>query len=179
MKQLITELKAKLNSINIVTQDSITIPLTALVWNNQIEYLRQGQQMVLPNICSFVEIIVNNSNAVGGQSYNIDSELTINIHLLHTHYSTEGSNDENLLVYDLRKLVIDKLYNYKSNSMVSTINKISEQMDYDHDNLYHYILTYNARIREQINTENIFTLSVPPISLQLDVNEQTILPHGS
>lgn len=179
MKTLITELKTKLRSINIVTQDSITTSLFAILWNNQIENLRQGNELVLPNICAFIEVIVDNTDAVGGNSYNLDSNLTINIHLLHTHYSTESNVDENLLVYDLRKLVIDKLYGFKSNSMVATLDKSGEQMDYDHDNMYHYILTYKTRIREQINTSNIFTLSVPPLDLQVDVNNQTILPHGS
>jgi hypothetical protein len=177
MKQLINDIKAKLNSINIVTQDGITTPLFTILWNNQIEYLKQGQTLALPNICAFIEIIVDSSNSIGGRSYNLENDLSINIHLLHTHYSTESMQDENLLVYDLRKLVIDKLYDFKANNMVAIFDKVGETMDFDHDNLYHYILSYKTRIREQINTDNIFTLSVPPISLQVNLNNKQILPH--
>lgn len=177
MKQLITDLKTKLNSINITTLDSITTHLSCFVWNNQIENLRQGKTIALPNICSFVEIIVNNQNSIGGNSYNIESDIAINIHLMQTHYNTENQLDENMLIYDLRKLVIDSMYGFKSSAMVSTINGVGEQFDYDHDNIYHYILSYTATIREQVNTSNVFTLSVPPIVLQVNVNNQQILPH--
>jgi hypothetical protein len=85
--------------------------------------------------------------------------------------------DENLLVYDLRKLVIDKMYDFKANNMVATFDKVGETMDYNHDNLYHYILSYKTRIREQVNTNGIFTLSVPPVSLQINLNNNQILPH--
>jgi hypothetical protein len=177
MKQLITDLKAKLTSINVVTADGITTPLFTILWNNQIEYLKQGQTLALPNLCAFIEIIVDSSNAVGGRSYNVESDLSINIHLLHTHYSTESMHDENLLVYDFRKLVMDKLYDFKANNMVATFDKVGETMDFEHDNLYHYVLNYKTRIREQINTSGIFTLSVPPVSLQINLNNKQILPH--
>jgi hypothetical protein len=177
MKQLITELKSKLNNITIVTQDGINSNLFAILWNNQIENQLNGQSLALPNICAFIEIIVDSSNAVGGNSYNIQSDITINIHLQHTHYNTEFSNDENLLVYDLRKLVIDSLYGFKSNSMVATLDKTGEQMDFNHSNIYHYIITYKTTIREQISQAGVFTLSQPPTQLQINVNEIQQLPN--
>jgi len=177
MKQFILDLRAKLTSINVVTADGITTPLYTILWNNQIEYLRQGLTLALPNLCAFIEIIVDSSNSIGGRSYNLENDLTINIHLMHTHYSTESMQDENLLVYDFRKLVIDALYDFKANNMVATFDKVGETMDFDHDNIYHYILSYKTRIREQINTSGIFTLSVPPVYLQVNLNNNQILPH--
>ena len=176
MKQFILDIRAKLNSITIVTLDGITSNLFAILWNNQIEYLKQGQTLALPNICAFIEIIVDGSNSIGGRSFNLENDLTVNIHLLHTHYSTESMQDENLLVYDLRKIVMDALYDFKANSMVATFDKVGETMDFDHNNIYHYILSYKTRIREQINT-NIFASSVPPVSLQVNLNNNQILPH--
>jgi hypothetical protein len=176
MKQFILDIRAKLNSITIVTADGITSNLFAILWNNQIQYLKEGNTLSLPNICAFIEVIVDSSNAIGGRSFNVECDLSINIHLLHTHYSTESMHDENLLVYDLRKMVMDALYDFKANSMVATFDKVGETMDYDHDNLYHYVLNYKTRIREQIDT-NIFALSVPPVSLQLNINNKQILPR--
>ena len=110
------------------------------IWNNQFDYIEDGKTYSFPFPCAFVEIISDNFGQLGNRYQGVD--VQVKIHLGQEFYN--GSNmDENLTIYSLRDKVVQNLSLYKA-SKTGPFTKINEQQDYDHNNIYHYELTYAA-----------------------------------
>jgi hypothetical protein len=114
------------------------------MWNNQLENINDGgnYSFLLPAI--FIEFVNNqNVDSVGG-GVQVFDPLDINVHIIHDQYdSTDGTMDQNLEVLDLKQKVYKALQLFKTNGS-GYFNRVSEDQDYNHSNIYHFIQTYRT-----------------------------------
>lgn len=175
LKATILDLMTELRTIQWTTPDGVTGNLFVGIWNNQLEYLLDGKLEAIPFPACFVETIANQDQhmAVGQGVTTFDP--VFRIHLLHQFYNTEGSFEENTEVFDLRDSVVRKLNRFKP-LMCGPFDKISEEPDYQHGNVYHYIISYRTKFTDftgsdQDEDTGVFTVSVPPLYPIINVNK--------
>ncbi len=150
MQEVFNELLAKLRTISALPYYNI--------WNNQFLQIKEGKEYQFPLPACFLEI----ENTIEHKQLiqqSTSSQLNINFHLLFDFYDA-GNNDfeKNLSVYTLRDNLILNLISFVV-SGCSPLQLISEQQDYDHDNLTHYIFTMQCEYIE--NTFNRYNRLIP------------------
>lgn len=171
----------RLATIDTVSADQVEGQLHVRLWNNQLDRMIEGSGYVVPMPSAFVEMMLDRD-----QSYNIGQgvtriPLTVRVHLLQQHFNTEGSFDQDLLVYVLRDAVVRKLQLFKpSNS--STLSLGSESPDYAHDNIYHYVIDFYGEFIDFTGSKfdedtGLYIENTPPIALQVNVNGDQKLPY--
>lgn len=167
LKVTIQAILAHLATINVVTADAVTVPLFARLWNNQVDYVKQGQLQVFQTPAVFLEWITNEGGNMG-QNYN-GNDVTLRFHLVHQNYNTEGSFEQDLVIFDLRDTVCALLNRHKYIHL-SPLQKVTESQDTSHDNVYHYIIDYNTHFVDTLDDaiSEPLTVSVPPLTIRLD-----------
>lgn len=143
------------------------------IWNNQYEYIENGENYSYPMPCLFVEL-QNDSCQQLGSGYQ-GSDLIINLHIAQNVFN--GTNiDENLTIFALRDLVIKKLANFKP-ATAGQFVKINEMQDFDHTNVYHYQIGYtthwidNTAVEEEFYTTPETTPIDPIVTEVIIVNQ--------
>lgn len=172
----LTDLLAKLSTLDVINQDSNTVKLYTRVWNNQIRYEEDGQLYNFPKPACFVEIVSPATFEVLGEGYR-SCDINFRIHLSHENYNNEGTFEQDLLIFNLRDKVIALLTGYKPTGC-SPLNAMSEQQDFEHRNVYHYIIDFVCNFtdskgsRLDSDNPNAFIESTPPTDLEIDVTVQ-------
>lgn len=157
MGDLVAEILAQLKLI--------TALKLVTVWNNQFEYIQNGDNYSFPMPCGFIQIESDNNTDIGSKYQGSDLEVTI--HLGQNVLNGELI-DENLTIFDLRDLVIKSLSKFKP-TMAGLLTKISEQQDFDHTNIYHYEIKYRLHFIDNTAVDNEY-YSVPPTNFNPNVN---------
>jgi len=154
MVDVINEIIAQLRTISELKQVSI--------WNNQFNYMEDGEIYSFPMPCAFVEVSADDFELLGGGFQSTD--LNVKIHIGNDFYN--GSNmDENLAIFVLRDLVIKKLSNFTPTTSGQFYRK-SEKQDFQHTNVYHYEIDFKTHYVD--NTAVIADiLTTPPTGLQI------------
>lgn len=140
IKQPIQDILLQLTEIQVVNQDHQTVGLFSRIWNNQLQETINGKMYDWPRPAAFVEIINNATYDVIGLGYR-SADLGIKIHLIHEFYNNDGSYEQDLGIFDLRDLILRKLSQYCPTAC-GPLNCIREEQQYDHSNLYHYVLEF-------------------------------------
>lgn len=130
------------------------------IWNSQFDYLEEGGSYSFPFPCVFVEIITDEFGQLGNNYQGGD--VSVNIHLGNDFYNGCGF-DDNLDIYTLRDLAVKKL-NMLKTPLSGVMFKISETPDYNHSNVYHYIIQYKCHIIDD-TAVNKDILTTPPTAL--------------
>lgn len=131
------------------------------VWNNQIERMINSESYAIMNPSVYVELETQDQHQLleNYQGYDIN----VNIHIVAEELDAgDGNIDEFISVYTLRDEVVKKLNFFRINQG-GFLTKISEIQDYNHSNLYHYIITYRAHYID--NTAVITPLTVTGTTL--------------
>ncbi len=138
-------------------RDTIPEFLHVRVWNNQLSYNRSGQIYEFLKPACFVEVINSPQyEAIGGGWTGAD--LGITFHIVHEHYdSMDGTFEQDLVVFDLRDKVLEFITLFKP-SGCSHMTLTGEEQDYEHDNLYHYQVSFVCNFTD--NTGAIKTIEV-------------------
>jgi len=148
-----------------------------VVWNNQLQYLEDQTIEAFPFPCAFVELVPQSFNQLGAGFQQTD--LDIRIHIGHVEYDANNGNmEENLSVFDIRNLVFKKLSLYKP-TMCSELFKISEEQDYEHTDIYHYILTFRTGLIDSTANNLIEPTLVDPIDIEIDVVRDNALDRDN
>lgn len=174
IKAPLQDILTKLATLDVVNRDGQTVKLFARVFNNQIEYEKQGQQQLYPKPAAFVEILAPVVFDEIGQNFR-SADLGINIHLVHEFYNADGTFEQDLEIFDLRDKVIALLSQYRPTAcgqMVAT----GESQDFDHDNVYHYIISFvcnfiDSKASPYDPGRGIFVDKEPPTDLELVVDK--------
>lgn len=150
LREPLQDILTKLHSIVVPNQEGSYSGLYARVWNNQLRDIREGKIYEWPRPAAFVELVspitfVNISAGVR------TAELTINIHLIHDYYNAEVTFEEDLTIFDLRDKLLLELIDYVPTGC-GTMLCVSESVDNDHDNLYHYVLQFTTHFRDSGNS---------------------------
>jgi hypothetical protein len=140
IKAPLQDILTKLATIQVTNSDGAEVDLYARVWNNQIETERAGETYVYPKPAAFVEITSPVIFEEIGQNFR-SADIGITIHLVHEYYNQDGTFEQDLQVFDLRDQVIAALSQFKPTGCGQMVS-IGEQQDYDHDNIYHYIISF-------------------------------------
>lgn len=171
IKAPLEDILAKLATLDVTNGDGSTVKLLSRVWNNQIEREKGGELYNYPKPAAFVEIV----SPIGWQELGgnfLQADLGVNIHIVTELYNTEGTLDQNLVVYDLRDQIMALLSQYKPTGC-GLMRAMGEEPDYDHDNVNHYILTFavnfiDSKASPYDPSRGNYTESEPPIDLQVD-----------
>jgi len=117
---------------------STTITYTR-VWNNQVELQQEGGIYSFPSPAAFVEIASEKEQL--GLGF-VGGDITVKVHIVHVQYDAgDGTFEQNYDVYALRDQVIQALTYYEPVGC-SGMMLIDEQPDYNHNNVYHYTVSF-------------------------------------
>ena len=143
------------------------------VFNNQFAQMENGTVESFPMPCSFIEIVSPNNYDQLGVGYTI-SDLNIRVHLGIVEYDAgSGNMEQNLTIFALRDKVIKKL-TYHELSGCSGLMKIAESQDYEHTNVYHYMIDFKCSFVDNAGaTDSDLIIKEPPTDLE--INPITIL----
>lgn len=143
------------------------------IWNNQLQQIIDGETYVFPFPNVFVEIVTPNTYLPIGGGYSA-ADIIIRIHIGHEEYDAgNGNYEENTNVFTYRDAIIKALNNFQPTSC-SSMMKVSEQQDYNHTNVYHYMIDFSCSFIDSKGSidEQIPTTTVePPITIQIDVDK--------
>lgn len=152
------------NVINEIVAELRAIPEFKLVtiWNNQFNYMDDGEIYSFPFPCAFLEVNDSSFEQLGNNYQATD--LSIKIHIGQDFYN--GSNiDENLTIFVLRDLVVKKLSRFKP-TKAGDLVKTTEKQDFQHTNVYHYEIDFITHyIDETAVKAEIY--STPPTGLEI------------
>jgi len=151
IKPVITDLLAKLATIQVQNQDGQTVPIYSHIWNNQLAYAEDGKGYSWPRPSAFIEIVSPAQFEIIGLGFR-SADLGIRIHLVHDFFDAQdGTYEQDLTIFDLRDKVVSA-HNTDTTKQsglsqycltaCGPLNCVSESQDYDHGNLYHYILEF-------------------------------------
>ena len=148
IKAPIQDILTKLTAINVLNADHNTVPLYSRIWNNQLNYLEEGKSYDFPTPAVFVEIVNSVTFEILGQGFR-SANLGVKIHLVHVFYNLDGTFEQDLAIFDLRDQILANfdnpanpgLSNYCPTGCTPLVC-IHESQDYDHSNVYHYILEF-------------------------------------
>jgi hypothetical protein len=149
IKQPILDILTKLSTIQVTNLDGYNVPLYTRIWNNQLNDLKEGKIESIPRPAAFVEIVSPVSFDTIGIGLR-SADLGIKIHLVHDFINNEVTFGQDLEVFDLRDKILFHTSNPNNNAGLnffiptgcSPMICIQETQEYDHDNLYHYVLEF-------------------------------------
>lgn len=120
---------------------------TVSVYNKQIQKLINGNGYSYNLPACFIEIIESNAYQIGCNLSASDLDILFHI-AVDALDSADGYLDQNIYCFVLRNEV-KKLFNLFRLPTGGCMQWINEDQDYDHDNVYHYVVRFRAH---QIDT---------------------------
>ena len=118
------------------------------IWNKQIGHEAEGKLYDFPKPALFLEAINKPAYAELGQGYKT-ADVGFRIHLVHEFYDDQlGNFERNLPVFDFAAAV-DAAVSFQEPTGCGPLTLKAEGQDYDHTQIYHYVLEFTANF---INT---------------------------
>lgn len=149
IKQPIVDLLNRLRAISVINGDGSVATPYVRIWNNQLRLNEQGKLESFAMPAFFVEVVTPAVYQVLSQYFR-NADIAFKIHILHEFYNaTDGTYEQDLPVFDLR----DKLLQYLSSFELTAcgpLNCISEIQDYEHKNVYHYVMDFVCNFTDSI-----------------------------
>lgn len=136
IKQPLTDILTRLTTIQVLNLDHQTVGLYTRIWNNQIN----SESYTWPTPAAFVEFVTPVTFEQMGQGL-LNADLGVKIHLINVFYNQEGTFEQDLDVFGLRDSIISKMSAYCPTAC-GPLNLINESQDYDHTNVYHYVMEF-------------------------------------
>lgn len=145
-----------------------------LIWNNQLDRLKDDSEdgskiynLNLPVL--YVEFVSPMEIQQIGIGVRIYDPLYLRLHLLHRlEDAMDGTFEQNLEVFDLKQKIYLALQKSENSKAVALITQ-SEEQDYSHTNIYHFIMTFMTNYVEDSRQEPFpGTQSISPVQLDLD-----------
>jgi hypothetical protein len=145
-----------------ITYDGCMIQFVQM-WNNQLESLRAADteanimySFSLPAL--FLEFL-NLETEQLGNGIQLYDNLVVRIHILHRQEDAgDGTMEQNLAVFGLRDAVQLALQNFRTSGASEFIRQ-KQEMDYNHNNVYHYIMDYGCTYIDTSTNEPVNGIS--------------------
>jgi hypothetical protein len=153
LQDILTRAKAMVDPIT-----GAPIFQTVRVWNDQIQSENEGLYTYMKPAC-FVEVAgdVWFQLAEGVSS----ADVGIRLHLVHEFYDDQAGNfEQDLEVFRLRDAVIKEFMLFRPTGM-GVITKTAEQQDYNHGNVYHYVVEFVGHFIDDTGTEETIQTEGP------------------
>jgi len=140
------------------------------VWNDQLASVERQEMYSFPNLACFVEIDLQKSSLSAGI---VGGDILLRFHLVHTELDAmDATMEQNLTVFGYRDELIDLLM-YKELDGCSGLQFVNERPDYNHSNVYHYILEFNCSFIDDAGDRTKTQIIKQP-STDLQVNETIV-----
>ena len=105
--------------------------------------MEDGKIESFPMPAFFIEVELPQSHTQLGAGYT-ESDVTFRIHIAQTEYDAQdGTLEENKSIFALRDQVV-ALLTYYTAPGCCPLMKVREVQDYEHTNVYHYIIDFQA-----------------------------------
>ena len=142
-----------------------------LVFNDQISRMNNNKGYLVNTPALFIEMEIQSTDELTmGVTY---SQVCWKFHLVHRQLDAGNDidMDENLLVYEYRDALRTALMEFQPESC-STLAYEGEQQDYDHGNLYHYVINYKCGFKDIKGSvydpdQKKYIYTTPPTNLEL------------
>jgi hypothetical protein len=141
IKETLLALSGLLETIPTTNQDGGDTTMYVSLWNNQIERKKEGSGFVYQTPACFIETNFSEGLPIGGGATSY--EVIFRILIEHENYNTEGTLDQDLIIFDIKSNVHRKLNAVKLPNC-SPLFQSGKAMDYNHDNVYLCVLEYST-----------------------------------
>ena len=143
------------------------------VWNDQLTQMERQDIYSFPNLACFVEIDLQKSSLSSGI---VGGDIVLRFHLVHTELDAgDGTMEQNLTVFGYRDELIGLLMYYELLGC-SGLQLVGERPDYNHSDVYHYILEFNCSfIDDAGDTTTTQIVKDPPTDLQVNATIVTTI----
>lgn len=139
------------------------------IWNDQLARMRDDSQYAIQNPSCYIQLETTNFGQLGCEYQGLD--ILISIHIIAEELNALDNTIDNFYsIFTLRDDVIYALSLFNAD-MGGFMQKENEYQDYEHTNLYHYVLQYrmhwidDAAIRPKI-------IKNPPTDLDIKIEIQ-------
>jgi hypothetical protein len=140
-----------------------TMPQFVQMWNNQLESLKTSDternimySFSLPAL--FIEFRNADTEQLGNGNQ-IYPNLVVRIHILHRlEDAGDGTMEQNLAVFDLRDAIQVALQNFRPAGASEFIRQ-KQEMDYNHNNVYHYIMDYGCTYIDTLTNQPLDSIT--------------------
>lgn len=164
IKDAIADVLARLSTkIDITTPEGIK---NVRLWNEQITLQQDGQAVgyTRPNL--YLEVLNEGAILSIGGGYDATDKI-FRIHIEAEYFDGIGTYEADLLVFELRDLVINLLKGFKP-AGCGTLVLTGEAQDYEHTNIYHYTVDFLAQFIDSTNSQESNLIDSPaPLDLQV------------
>lgn len=159
MKALIQAIKTQLATV--------TELKTIRVYNNQFDLVEDQQIYSFAWPCAFIEIVNEQPAHQLGAGFQVFDPVIVRIHIGHEYYNGDGTQEENLDVFDLKDKVYKALQKFEPDG-ASAFFRSAENQDYTHTNLYHYIMDFTTTWIDSSMVEPVNGVTKdPPTGLEI------------
>jgi hypothetical protein len=143
------------------------------LWNNQLDSLKAADtesnilySFSLPAL--FIEFMNLETEQLGNGNQ-VYANLTVRIHIVHRQEDAgDGTLEQNLEVLSLRDAVQLALQNFRPDGSSEFIRQ-KQEMDYHHNNVYHYIMDYGCTFIDTLTNQPVNgKTDSHPITLKID-----------
>ena len=166
VEDILTHLKA-MNELSFVAK-----------YNSQFDNLEDGSIYSYPFPCAFLEVVLPNSYQplLGGV---MAADLVFRVHLgVNFFNDADDLMEQNFIVFDLKDKIVRALHLFNPTNCSSLI-KVSEEQDYNHNNVYHYTIDFATTFIDTVanqtdtTTGDVIEIEGGTIGLDIDVELQT------
>lgn len=165
IKAPIVDVMTKLRAIMQVDNPTVPMFQTVRLWNNQTTYEKEGQYVGYNKPAVFLEVLndVAWDQLLEGVTV---ADLGIVFHIIHEFYDDQAGNfEQDLIVFDLRDAITKAFMLYQPPGCCAMM-KVSETMDYEHDNIYHYIVQFVCSFVDDKGIKT-YAIQAPPTGVDL------------
>jgi len=166
IRQPLTDILSKLSTIQVLNLDHQTVNLYTRIWNSQVRGLDTGETYSWPTPAAFVEFVTPVTFGQMGQGF-LNADLGVKIHLIHVFYNQEGTFEQDLDIFGLRDSIVKTMSAYCPTAC-GPLNMVNESQDYDHTNVYHYVIEFICNFVDSTASKEERTGMIEEITPNLD-----------
>lgn len=179
IKQPIIDILARIATMQVTNKTGQTMNLRPRIWNNQLAAEKDAQYVDYLKPAVFLEVINNviyDELGYGMQS----ADVGWRIHIIDEFYDAQDSTyEQDLGIFDLRDQMVALLSLYEPTACGPLV-RTAEEQDYDHDNLYHYIIDFICNFTDSKGSpydpsSGRYISSTPPTAAT--INGQYVAPQ--
>jgi hypothetical protein len=121
------------------------------IWNNQVQFMRDQTIEAIPLPALFVEVLFSDG---GHDAERMTArQVQVRLHIVMEKMNVEGYFGRNTDIYDYRDLVLQYFSKWHASTAgypydFTPFQYTGEQPQYDHDNLYEYVLEFSTNFSQ-------------------------------
>lgn len=171
----IEQILTRLASLQVANQSSFSVPLHARIWNDQFRKIDEGSIEHNPLPAGYLEFMPEDNTEIGTGVFS--GPVIFRVHLGHENYDNgENTFQQDLIIFGIRDKVVGLLNHFKPIGC-SALTKVHEGPNYDHKNVYEYIIDFATTLIDDSGSDyrpdaGVYIDSEPPLALEVDVTEQ-------